>query len=339
MVTADETDITAGGDGEPVARRGFGAYVVVVRGGRILLTQLSGRTTRPGAWTLPGGGIEQGEDPKDAVIREVREETGLALVLGPLLDVHSFHHRGTGPDGPREDYQSIRLVFDGSVAVDAPEPVVVEVDGTIQDAAWVQLSDVEDGSVETVEAVQIGLAAHRTAHPPPRRRQRLAAYAVLRREPDEILLTRISRHGHHPGAWTLPGGGVDHGEDPRNALVREVREETGLLVRPGRLLDVHSVHFTGRAPDGVAEDYHGVHLILAAELDDPSVQPGVVEVDGTADAVAWVPVRRIHAGGVEVLEVVRAALDCGTPRPAASVGSEVHTVGQRHVGHGEGQVG
>ncbi|MBA2549493.1 MAG: NUDIX domain-containing protein [Nocardioidaceae bacterium] len=141
-----------------------------------------------------------------------------------------------------------------------------------------------------------------------RRHQRLAAYAVLWREPGEILLTRISRHGHHPGAWTLPGGGVDHGEDPRDALVREVREETGLLVRPDRLLDVHSAHFTGRAPDGVVEDFHGVHLILSAELDDPTVQPSVLEIDGTTDAVAWVPVQRIRADEVEVLDVVRAAL-------------------------------
>lgn len=142
----------------------------------------------------------------------------------------------------------------------------------------------------------------------PRRRQRLAAYALVRREPGEILLTRISRHGHHAGAWTLPGGGVDHGEDPRAALVREVHEETGLVIRPGRLLDVHSVHFTGRAPDGVVEDYHGVHLILAAELEDPDVQPVVVEVDGTTDAVAWHPEQQVRAGALEVLDVVRAAL-------------------------------
>jgi len=147
-----------------------------------------------------------------------------------------------------------------------------------------------------------------------RRHQRLAAYAVLRREPDEILLTRISPRGHHPGAWTLPGGGVAHGEDPRAALVREVCEETGLVVRAGVLLDVHSSHFVGRAPDGVVEDYHGVHLILSAELGDPSVQPGVVEVGGTTDAVAWVPVQRVDAGEVEVLDVVRAAL-AGWARP------------------------
>ena len=41
---------------------------------------------------------------------------------------------------------------------------------------------------------------------------------------------RISARGFHTGSWTLPGGGVDHGEAPRTAVVREVREECGVDV-------------------------------------------------------------------------------------------------------------
>jgi len=105
---------------------------------------------------------------------------------------------------------------------------------------------------------------------PLRRHQRVAAYAALTRVAAdgtvELLLTRISARGHHSGAWTLPGGGVDHGEPPRAAVVRELAEETGLAVVVGDLLDVHDSHFTGRAPDGVTEDYHGIHLVFDASL-------------------------------------------------------------------------
>jgi 8-oxo-dGTP diphosphatase len=143
----------------------------------------------------------------------------------------------------------------------------------------------------------------------PRRHQRVAAYAVLTRSGDdgtvELLLTRISARGHHVGVWTLPGGGVDHGEPPRNAVRRELLEETGLAIVVGDLLDVHDSHFTGRAPDGVTEDYHGIHLIFAAELGPDASEPVVVEADGTTDAVTWIPVADIEAGQIEVLDVVR----------------------------------
>ena len=116
---------------------------------------------------------------------------------------------------------------------------------------------------------------------------------MLRRDAD-LLLAHISEH-IHDDMWTLPGGGVDHGEDPRVAVVREVYEESGLRVRVGRVLDVHSRHFTGHRPDGRLEDFHGIGLIFEAEVlpESEGVDPRVVEVDGTTRAVAWVPIARL----------------------------------------------
>lgn len=139
------------------------------------------------------------------------------------------------------------------------------------------------------------------------RRQRLAAYALVQRGPD-VLLTQLSDNTPAPGAWTLPGGGVDHGEDPRAAVHREVYEETGLRVELGRLLDVGSRHFVGTAPDGVLEDFHAVRLLFAGELPLDAPSPRVVELDGTTAAVAWVPLEEVTSGERTVVQTVRDAL-------------------------------
>lgn len=138
------------------------------------------------------------------------------------------------------------------------------------------------------------------------RRQRLAAYAVCVRE-GAVLLSQLSRRTSRPGSWTLPGGGVDHGEHPRDAVLREVHEETGLAVEVGRLLDVDSVHFVGRAPNGVLEDYHSVRLVFGGTVTGRE-EPRVVEVGGSTAAAAWVDLRDVRDRRFDVVELVHTGL-------------------------------
>jgi 8-oxo-dGTP diphosphatase len=284
------------------------AYAVILRerGGRIeiLLSRLAPRVSRSELWTLPGGGVDHGEDPRDALIREVQEETGLAATVGDRARVYSAHMPRAPRDGQLVDAHAIRLVYEGWVPPDSPVPRVVEVDGSTVEAAWKLLDDVAAGTVPVSAVVTEALVDHQ-----PYRLQRVAAYALVTRGADgdeEVLLTRLSRSAAHPGRWTLPGGGVDHGEHPSVALAREVEEECGLACEVGALLGVHDTHFSGTAPSGRIEDYHGVHLLYRARVSDGDAR--VVEVDGTTDAVAWVPATDIRSGAVDVLDVVTDAL-------------------------------
>jgi 8-oxo-dGTP diphosphatase len=143
--------------------------------------------------------------------------------------------------------------------------------------------------------------------PEPSRTQRLGAYAVLFRD-DMILLTRISPIGFPPGYWTLPGGGVDHGESPNEAVRRELYEEAGIEARAVRLVDVHDVHVVDTGRGDVYEDYHGVHLLYAVDA-DLTVEPHVVEIGGTTDVARWVPIALVGSTIGPVLPMVVHAIE------------------------------
>lgn len=63
--------------------------VVIERDGRVLLGKRAAWTRSPGKWSFPAGFVERGEVVEDAAIREVREEVGLAIEVGPVLGVLS----------------------------------------------------------------------------------------------------------------------------------------------------------------------------------------------------------------------------------------------------------
>lgn len=62
------------------------AAIILDDAGRVLVIQ-RGRPPGEGLWTVPGGRLEPGERIADAVVREVREETGLDVTCGPLVEV------------------------------------------------------------------------------------------------------------------------------------------------------------------------------------------------------------------------------------------------------------
>ena len=68
--------------------------------------------------------------------------------------------------------------------------------------------------------------------------RRIAAYAVATDDAGRVLLVRASARSGTPGVWSLPGGAVDHGEDPNHTVVRETAAETGLSVAVTGLRDV-----------------------------------------------------------------------------------------------------
>lgn len=101
---------------------------------------------------------------------------------------------------------------------------------------------------------------------------RVGSYAVCVQD-GQVLLTRYTG----PRRWGLPGGGLDHGEDPIEGVFREVWEETGHLVRVDRLLGVHSIVWD-------KTDTHAINLVYQVGIVGGALRP---EVDGSSDLAAW----------------------------------------------------
>jgi 8-oxo-dGTP diphosphatase len=116
--------------------RRVGVYGRCISDGAILLTLLAATEPDSGRWTLPGGGMEFGETPHEALAREFHEETGLRPDIGRLVTARS---QVFPPDERRGHLHSVQFVYEVAAA---GAPSVVEVGGSTADVAWVPLDQV-----------------------------------------------------------------------------------------------------------------------------------------------------------------------------------------------------
>jgi 8-oxo-dGTP diphosphatase len=118
--------------------------------------------------------------------------------------------------------------------------------------------------------------------------QRFAAYAVVTDPDKQVLLTRIAEGYPGAGRWHLPGGGTDFGEQPTEALLRELLEETAQEAEIHDLLNVSSRHNPAAlGPEGYPIDWHTVRVLYRAFVPVPE-KPRVTEgAGGSTSAAGW----------------------------------------------------
>ncbi|MFF3619598.1 NUDIX domain-containing protein [Streptomyces sp. NPDC002467] len=225
---------------------------------------------------LPGGTVEDTETPEQGLARELGEELDLHAPVGRLLAVDSRPPGTLGRSlivhvhlvGPLTAEQASGFSFPDGEITEArwlpPEEACEALPARIAPRLRAGLAALHAGSfAHLVDGVPqpgspagldparraalghsgvLDAASHRANRP-----KALTAASVLFTDAeDRILLVRPSYGSTR--RWQLPGGGIDSdlGETPRAAARREVQEELGLDLPPGRLLAVNWSHKAGR---------------------------------------------------------------------------------------------
>jgi 8-oxo-dGTP diphosphatase len=287
------------------------------RDGQTLLVRASPVSGTPGIWSLPGGAVDHGENPKDTVVRETAAETGLSVAVRGLVDVYAdmraLPHRGVTIHTDRLIYQV--GVRGGALTDRIGRPTDL--------ARWLDPDEIARLPLRPFTAVALGLPPAavdlRPDEPPDfpsfhavpgpdglHRAQRFAAYAVATDPEGRILLTRVADGYPGAGHWHLPGGGTDYGEQPGAALIRELAEETGQRGRLVELLGVLSHRDAASlGPEGYPIDWHGVRAFYRVTVDSAE-DPRVHDVGGSTAEARWFS--RADIAGLKLTEVTAEVL-------------------------------
>jgi 8-oxo-dGTP pyrophosphatase MutT (NUDIX family) len=141
----------------------------------------------------------------------------------------------------------------------------------------------------------------------PNRRTRLGSYSLCLDDSGRILLARLSALEVDVGAWTMPGGGVDFGEHPDAAAIRELEEETGLVGEIEGVAGIFS-HVYRNSYFARGGDLHFLGIIYRMRITGGELRD---EIDGTTDKCAWLPPEDL--AGLRLVELAQFGVGLAFP--------------------------
>lgn len=173
---------------------------------------LIGKRSKDGYWEFLGGKVEEGEDLKDAALRELEEETGLGLTSEEIIEFRKVDSYRSSDD------RKFRL-----------NPVLIGVDDSKIGEAGKDLSE-EHLKVEWIDLRDFYRYETLGQYPALENlgiTEGDVALAVPEKE-GKVLAVKRSEKTSSSGLWNFPGGKVEEDEGLEEAALRELEEETGL---------------------------------------------------------------------------------------------------------------
>jgi 8-oxo-dGTP pyrophosphatase MutT (NUDIX family) len=224
--------------------------VVINDAGEVLLQ----RRRDNGQWGLPGGILDPAEEPGPATVREVWEETGIEVTVDRMIAIYA------GKDQlvryPNDDlmffvqYVLACNPISGTAMVNddeslevryfSPEDIpVMERSQSDYIALALRNQPQTDFRVNKgTEAVIMPISEYvRTIRQKIEHEILLLPYvgAVIRNAKGDVLL----QHQRNTSEWEVPGGAIDPGEEPADAVIRTVYERIGIHIKPERVTGIY----------------------------------------------------------------------------------------------------
>ncbi|HEY2811692.1 MAG TPA: NUDIX hydrolase [Rhabdochlamydiaceae bacterium] len=213
---------------------GFSSTVEVAacyleRENKLLLLKRSLTSSEPGRWGVPAGKLEKGETPQQGAIRELFEETGIALdsssKIQPLISLYACKPSGNFV------YHMFKVQLDRTPSICLSAEHLEHL--------WASPADIE--ILPLMPGAKESIGYYRRASRNARASTSVNAYLVLREE-DKVLLSLRKNTGYCDGMWSLVAGHVEENESATPALMREAREEAGIALSPSQMQVVHVMH-------------------------------------------------------------------------------------------------
>lgn len=111
----------------------------------------------------------------------------------------------------------------------------------------------------------------------------IGAYGIIIHD-NNVALVKKARGGYK-GKLDLPGGGIEHTENPAETLEREILEEAGIRVNNFSLLDATATNIKWEMKEDVWEDLHHIGILYVVEVDDLDLKQAADGLD--SDGCNW----------------------------------------------------